>query len=81
MMASRLIDDRTRRHHSRWSVTSNASGHDTALDSTPSVAPFLSPAAQSATAPWRLHLRFPANQLLRLRRATLLHSQAVAKSP
>jgi hypothetical protein len=81
MMASRLIDDRTRRHYSRWSVTSNATGRDTALDSTPSVAPILPPAAQSATTLWRLHLRFPANQLLRLRRATRLHSQDVAKSP
>jgi hypothetical protein len=81
MMPSRLIDNRTRRHQSRWSVTSNAAGRDTGLDSTPRVAPILSPAAQSATAPSRLHLRLPANQLLRLCRATLLHSQAVAKSP
>jgi hypothetical protein len=81
MRPSQPIDDRNGSHHSRWSVTSNATDRDTALDSMPRGAPILSPAVQSATAPSRLHLRLPANQLLRLRRTTLLHSQAVAKSP
>jgi hypothetical protein len=35
MMSSRPIDDRSRRHQSRWPITSNAAGCDPALDSTP----------------------------------------------
>ena len=81
MMPSQPTDDRKGSHHFRWSVASNAAARDAASDSTPRVAPILSPAVQSATAASRLHLKFPANQLLRLHRATLLHSQTAAKSP
>ena len=88
MIPSRLIDDRSRRHQSRCSITSNAAGRDPALDSTPRAAPVLSPAVPLPTAHWRLHLRHLADHLrrladhlLRLRRVALLYSQDAAKSP
>jgi len=88
MIPSRLIDDRSRRHQSRCSITSNAAGRDPALDSTPPAAPVLSPAVPLPTAHWRLHLRHLADHLrrladhlLRLRRVALLYSQDAAKSP
>ena len=81
MMASRLINDRSRRHQSRWSITSNAASRNPVLDSTPRAALSLSPALQPAMAPSRLHLKFPANKLLPMHRATLPRFQAVVKSP
>jgi hypothetical protein len=81
MMSSRPFDNRSPKHHFRCSVTGNAAARNTVLDSTRRVAPILAPAVQSATAPSRLHLKLPTNQLLWLHRETLLHSQAVAKSP
>ena len=81
MMPSQLIDHRSRRHHSRRSITSNAAGCDFALDSTLRVAPILASAVPLPTAHWRLDLRRLADQLLRLRRATLPQSRPVAKSP
>ena len=39
MTPSQPTDDRSRRHQSRWSITSNAAGRNNALDSTPRTAP------------------------------------------
>ena len=80
MTPSQPTDDRSRRHQSRWSITSNAAGRNNALESTPRAAPnrirrTTTPAHSS------LHLRRIADHLLRLRRATLLHSHTAAKSP
>jgi hypothetical protein len=81
MIPSQLIDDRSRSHQSRWFITSTAAGRDIALNPTPRAAPILSSAVALPTAQWRLPLTRSADQWLRRRRATLLHSQAVAKSP
>lgn len=80
MMSSRLVEDRTRRHHSRCSFTSNAANRDPVHVSTPRAAPILSSILLLTTAHSRLHLTRLAGHLLRLRRATI-HSHSVAKSP
>ena len=80
MTPSQPIDD-IRRHPSRWFITSNAAGRDMALDPTPRAAPILSSAVALLTAQERLPRTHLADQWLGLRRPTLLHSQAVAKSP
>jgi hypothetical protein len=81
MTPSQPIDDRSRRHDSRWCVTSNAAARDTALDSTPRAASILSPGGPLPTAHSRFHPTCLADQLLRLRRAALLHFHPAAKSP
>ena len=80
MMSSRLIDDRTRRHHSRCSFTSNAANRHPVRVSTTRAAPILSSVLLLTTAHWRLQLTRIADHLLLLRGATI-HSHPAAKSP
>jgi hypothetical protein len=81
MISSRRIDDRSRRQHSRWFVTSNDAAHNATLDLTSRLAPNPSPTVQPATIISYRHLRVVTNQWLRLRRATLLSSSLPIKSP
>jgi hypothetical protein len=81
MTPSHPINDCSGRHQSRWFAPSNAATCDVALYSKPRGKPILSPTTQPATVPSRLPVILATNQRPRPHRATLLHSQTVAKSP
>jgi hypothetical protein len=64
MMPSQVSTTEVAGIHSRWSPSATLPVAILPPDSMPRVAPILSPVLQSATAPSRLHLKLPANQLL-----------------
>ena len=81
MISSPLIDDRSRRHQSRCSITSNTAGRNPALNSTPRAAPLPSSTAQPVITPLRLHLKLATNRSLRPPHVAIFSSHTAAKSP
>lgn len=81
MMLSRLIDQLSRRlqisllYHQQRYRSRLCAGFDRARRA------ILSSAMPLPTVHWHLNLRRSQDQLLRLRRASLSHSHAMAKSP
>jgi hypothetical protein len=81
MTPSQPVNDCSGWHPSRWFASSDAAARDVALDSSPRGAPILSPTVRPAAVASRLPVTLATNQLLRPHRATVLLSNATAKSP